>query len=54
MTEHDDTTQPTPFLRPAPPTPPVAALAPLPLWVPTPDNRRFNDAMICFAMAEGV
>ena len=27
MTEHDDTTQPTPFLRPAPPTPPVAAPA---------------------------
>ena len=23
----------------------VAALAPLPLWVPTPDNRRFNEAM---------
>jgi cytochrome P450 len=23
----------------------VAALAPLPLWVPTPDNRRFNNAM---------
>ena len=23
----------------------VAALAPLPLWIPTPDNRRFNDAM---------
>lgn len=23
----------------------VAALAPLPLWVPTPDNRRFNGAM---------
>jgi cytochrome P450 len=23
----------------------VAALAPLPLWVPTPDNRRFNSAM---------
>src|SRR6185295_3098363 len=23
----------------------VAALAPLPLWIPTPDNRRFNAAM---------
>ena len=23
----------------------VAALAPLPLWVPTSDNRRFNGAM---------
>jgi cytochrome P450 len=23
----------------------VAALAPLPLWVPTPDNRRFNESM---------
>src|SRR6185295_6906168 len=23
----------------------VAALAPLPLWIPTPDNRRFNEAM---------
>ena len=23
----------------------VAALAPLPLWIPTGDNRRFNDAM---------